>query len=160
MAIIYLDIDGVLLRRSQVSRSGFEVSPGAEQFLAYCASTFDVRWLTTRCRKGMPNDDVNRAFRHAMEVTSLPPRLAELIALVQPTTWTCCKAEAIDFTSSFFWVDDNPTPNALQVLAKHGCQDRWIKVRVDQDPGDLLRVRQILEQRILAVQEKLNPNTL
>jgi hypothetical protein len=150
MATIYLDVDGVLLRRSQGSLSGFELSPHAEEFLAHLVGCHRVRWLTTRCRAGMPND-IARAFRHAMQVVSLPPRLAELIALVEPAEWNACKTEVIDFSVDFYWIDDNATPEALQVLAEHGCEDRWIKVQVDQDPDDLVRVSQILEQRISAV---------
>jgi hypothetical protein len=150
MATIYLDVDGVLLRRSQVSRSGFELSPYAEEFMAHLVGCHRVRWLTTRCRAGMPND-IARAFRHAMQVASLPPRLAELIALVEPAEWNACKTEVIDFSVDFYWIDDNATPEALQVLAEHGCQDRWIEARVDHKPDDLVRVSQILEQRILAV---------
>jgi hypothetical protein len=151
MATIYLDVDGVLLRRSQVSRSGFELSPHAEEFMAHLVGCHRVRWLTTRCRAGMPND-IARAFRHAMQVASLPPRLAELITLVEPAEWNACKTEGIALTDDFYWIDDNPTPQALQVLAAHGCQDRWIKVQVDQDPDDLLWVSQVLEQRISAVE--------
>ena len=147
MAIIYLDVDGVLLRRSCLSRSGFELSPHAEEFLAHLVGCHRVRWLTTRCRVGMPND-LTPAFRHAMQVANLPPRLAELIALVKPADWNACKTEGIDFSANFCWIDDNPTPEALQVLAEHGCQDRWIKVRVDHKPTDLRRVVRVLEKRV------------
>ena len=146
MTTIYLDVDGVLLRRCCVSRGGFELSPGAEAFLAYLVESFDVRWLTTRCRAGMPND-VARAFRHAMQVTNLPPKLAELIDLVEPAAWNACKTEGIDLSANFFWIDDNPTRKALAVLAEHGCQDRWIEAQVDREPNDLLRVRRELEER-------------
>jgi hypothetical protein len=149
MAIIYLDVDGVLLRRSCVSRSGFELSPYAEEFLAHLVGCHRVRWLTTRCRAGMPND-IARAFRHAMQVASLPPRLAELITLVEPAEWNACKTEVIDFSVDFYWIDDNPTREALQVLAQHGCEHRWIEARVDHDPADLLRVHDILDQRLSA----------
>jgi hypothetical protein len=149
MTTIYLDVDGVLLRRSPINSSGLELSPGAEAFLAYLVESFDVRWLTTRCRAGMPND-VARAFRHAMQVTNLPPKLAELIDLVEPAPWNACKTEGIDLTADFFWIDDNPTPRALQVLTQHGCEHRWIEARVDHDPVDLLRVHHVLDERLSA----------
>lgn len=151
MAIIYLDVDGVLLRRSRVSRSGFELSPYAEEFLAHLVASHNVFWLTTRCRAGMPND-VARAFRHAMQVASLPPKLAKLINAVEPVVWNSCKTEGIDLTANFFWVDDNPMPKALQVLAAHGCLDRWIEARTDRNANDLVRIAQVLEQRISAVE--------
>jgi hypothetical protein len=151
MAIIYLDVDGVLLRRSRVSRGGFELSPYAEEFLAQLVASHNVFWLTTRCRAGMPND-VARAFRHAMQVASLPPKLAKLINAVEPAEWNSCKTEGIDLTANFFWIDDNPTPKALQVLATHGCLDRWIKARTDHNANDLLRVARVLGKRLPAVE--------
>ena len=149
MTIIYLDVDGVLLRRSRVSRGGFELSPYAEEFLAHLVASHNVFWLTTRCRAGMPND-VARAFRHAMQVASLPPKLAKLINAVEPAEWNSCKTEGIDLTANFFWIDDNPTPKALEVLAQHGCEHRWIEARVDYDPVDLLRVHHVLDERLSA----------
>jgi hypothetical protein len=149
MTTIYLDVDGVLLRRSPVNSSGFVLSPGAEAFLAYLVESFDVRWLTTRCKHGLPND-ITRAFRHAMQVTDLPPKLTELINLVEPAYWNVCKMEGIDLSANFYWIDDNPTPKALEVLAQHGCERRWIEARVDHDPVDLLRVHHVLDERLTA----------
>jgi hypothetical protein len=151
MAIIYLDVDGVLLRRSWVSHGGFELSPYAEEFLAHLVASHNVFWLTMRCRAGMPND-VARAFRHAMQVASLPPKLAKLINAVEPAEWNSCKTEGIDLTANFFWIDDNPTPKALQVLATHGGLDRWIKARTDHNANDLLRVARVLGKRLPAVE--------
>jgi hypothetical protein len=108
-----------------------------------------VRWLTTRCKHGLPND-ITRAFRHAMQVTDLPPKLTELINLVEPAYWNVCKMEGIDLSANFYWIDDNPTPKALEVLAQHGCERRWIEARVDHDPVDLLRVHHVLDERLTA----------
>jgi hypothetical protein len=145
MPVIFLDIDGVLLRRHVGNPSGFELAPHAETFLAYLVGAYEVKWLTTRCRHGLPND-VTRAFRHAMQVITLPPSLAALIDKVSPGLWSRCKTEALDLTTDFYWLDDQPTPTALQVLAQHGRLDRWIEVRVDDDPDDLLRVRRLLDE--------------
>jgi hypothetical protein len=145
MTIIYLDIDDVLLRRYADSR--FELSPYAEEFLDYLVDHHDTRWLTTRCRHGLPND-VARAFRHALQVTSLSPMLAAVIDKVSPSLWSRCKTEVIDLTTDFYWLDDNPTPAALQSLIQNGRLDRWIEVRVDHDPDDLLRVRRVLDERL------------
>ena len=48
----------------------------------------------------MPND-VARAFRHAMQVASLPSKLAQLINAVEPAEWNSCKTEGIDLTANF-----------------------------------------------------------
>ena len=56
----------------------------------------------------------------------------------------------IDLTADFFWIDDSPTPKALEVLAQHGCEHRWIEARVDHDPVDLLRVHHVLDERLSA----------
>jgi hypothetical protein len=93
---------------------------------------------------------VNRAFPHAMQISDLPPRLAELIALVEPAEWNLFKTQAIGFGVNFYWIDDKSTPRALEVLAQHGCEHRWIEARVDHDPVDLLRVHHVLDERLSA----------
>ena len=132
--------------RSRVSRSGFELSPYAEELSGASCRLHNVFWLTTRCRADMPND-VARAFRHAMQVASLP-KLAQLINAVEPAEWNSCKTEGIDLTANVFWIDDKPTPRALAVLAQHGCEHRWIEARVDHDPVDLPVVHHELDERL------------
>jgi hypothetical protein len=88
-----------------------------------------------------------------MQITNLPLKLAALIDKVSPSLWSQCKTEAIDLTADFYWLDDHPTPNGRQVLIAHSRLDRWIEVRVDHDPDDLLRVRRILNERSLIMKQ-------
>ena len=63
--ILYLDIDGVLLRRRHAGIfDAFEIAPGCLDFLGWATVIFRCRWLSFRCRQGWP-DGVRRAFRHA-----------------------------------------------------------------------------------------------
>ena len=71
-------------------------------------------------------------------------------------SWTNSKVSAIDLLSDFWWIDDRPDEQSLNILAQHGLSDRLIIV-VEDDDG-LNRCREMLIQRIEARTEvHLNP---
>ena len=112
--MIYLDVDGVLLRRSQVSRSGFELLRYAEG----CASCrLPSRILADNAVPGgyAERSGAGVPSRHAGHHFTF--KLEELINPVEPAVWNGCKTEGIDLAANFYWIDDNPTLRALQVLA-------------------------------------------
>jgi hypothetical protein len=142
---LYLDIDGVLLRRRPGNfrvRDAFEVAPYASMFLIWAVHNFDVRWLSSRCQSG-DAQEVCHAFRYALPATELPAewRFIESIPAVQ---WGARKIDAIDLSSDFFWLDDDHGDEALATLTEHGRADRAVHIDVDRDPEALLRARQIL----------------
>jgi hypothetical protein len=60
--ILYLDIDGVLLRRRHTGMfDAYEIAPGCLDFLEWATARFQCRWLSSRCRAGWP-DGTRRAF--------------------------------------------------------------------------------------------------
>ena len=63
-ALLFLDIDGVLLVRDK-SRFGYRVAAHAGEFLAVAVMHFDTRWLSSRCSFGGDPDETRRAFRLA-----------------------------------------------------------------------------------------------
>jgi hypothetical protein len=142
---LYLDIDGVLLRRRPGNfrvRDAFEVAPHALLFATWAIQNFEVRWLSSRCQTGDARQ-VSDAFRYALPATELPAdwRFVQAIPAVR---WGTRKIDAIDLSSDFFWLDDSHGDEALAILTEHGKADRAIHVNVDRDPEALLRARQML----------------
>jgi hypothetical protein len=151
MPTLFLDIDGVILRRRAGVfrvRDAFEVAPHALLFLSWAVQNFDVRWLSSRCQSGDARQ-VCDAFRYALPATELPAdwRFLESIPAVQ---WGARKIDAIDLSSDFYWCDDAHGEEALAIMAAHGKANRAIHVNVDRDPEALLRARQILARALAA----------
>jgi hypothetical protein len=142
---LYLDIDGVLLRRRPGNfrvRDAFEIAPYALLFLTWAVQNFDVRWLSSRCQSG-DAQHVCDAFRYALPATDLPTEW-RFVETIPPVRWGTRKIDAIDLASDFYWCDDAHGDEALAILTEHGKADRAIHVNVDRDPEALLRARQIL----------------
>ena len=122
--ILFLDIDGVLLRRRQQGMfDGFELAPGCLEFLEWATWRFRCRWLSARCRQGWP-DGSRRAFRLAGAPLD-EPRWS-VLNLIEPALWSVHKTEAIEPASDFWWLDDNRTDDDLAWLRQHGREDRLI----------------------------------
>lgn len=145
--ILYLDVDGVLLRRTgrPAPYPAFEPAEHMTRFLTFATAHFDVRWLTSRARHGFA-DDVERGFRQALQVASVPPVLRRCFDQIGVTRWHTRKTDAIDPASDFYWVDDSPAEGDLEILAKHNRTDRWIAASVDAVPDDLLRIEDRLRR--------------
>jgi hypothetical protein len=144
--VLYLDIDGVLLRRRHSGMfDGFEMAPGCLDFLRWATARFQCRWLSTRCRQGWP-DGSRRAFRLAGAPLDDPQWAA--FRLIEPAAWTMDKTEAIDPTSEFWWLDDDPTERDLNWLRAHHREDRLIRVSSDFDDRALIVARSELQRAI------------
>ena len=139
LPLLYLDIDGVLLRRRHLGMfDGFEPAPHCLEFLEWATTRFRCRWLSARCRMGFL-DGSHRAFRQA-GVSVSDPRW-QVLYLVSPAVWSVDKTEAIDPASHFWWIDDNPSDQDREWLLAHDREDRLVVVSVDQDPDALLDAR-------------------
>ncbi len=143
LPLLYLDIDGVLLRRRHPGMfDGFELAAGCLDFLEWATSRFRCRWLSMRCRPGFL-DGSRRAFRAAGAPLD-DPRWA-VLNLIEPAAWSINKTETIDPASDFWWVEDNPSEHDRDWLRAHKRQDRLIEVSSDRDPDALLHARSLLQ---------------
>ncbi len=111
---IYLDIDGVILKRGVVT-------PNLEEFLKYITDNHTVYWLTTHC-KGDKEYTVNLLKRY------LAPNLIKYLEKIKETNWSTHKTEAIDFTKDFKWLDDYVFPEEINILKEKGVYSSWYKV--------------------------------
>jgi len=147
---LYLDVDGVFLRRTgrETARgtSEFELAQFAEVFLRWCIHNFDCRWLTSRSRRG-DIGEVERAFRHASAASGLTGDavgIRSLISSVPVANWGAWKASGIDPEEDFIWIDDNPEEASLEWLERNDLRQRYVHASTDLRPDDLTRVRGIL----------------
>jgi hypothetical protein len=116
---IYLDIDGVLLKRDCT------LANHAKEFLEWVVVHFDCYWLTTRDR-----------CRHEKIITAFGEQIPEsLIRKIHSTKWETLKTEAIDFDSNYYFIDDG-----LLATERSLVGDRWISVNVNKKPNDLIDV--------------------
>jgi len=135
LPLLYLDIDGLLLRRlSSGMFDTFELAPGCREFLEWATPRFQCRWLSTRCRQGFP-DGSRRAFRLAGAPLH-EPRWA-VLDLIEPAQWSARKVEAIDPRSDFWWIDDDPTDHDRAWLRVHDRENRLIEISSDNKLGAL-----------------------
>ena len=143
MISLYLDIDGVILRRTGRrefnGRTEFEVAPGAYEFMDWCIERFDCFWLTSRSHEGT-YDGIEQAFRFAIPTTNLPAEVKARIHAIKPAAWPRAKIKGINVSEQFLWLDDDPDNASLEELERLGMSDRWIRVCTDQDPNHLEKI--------------------
>jgi hypothetical protein len=151
MKSLYIDIDGVLLRRT--GRKGFngstefEIAIGAYEFMDWCIERFDCFWLTTRSHEGT-YVGIEKAFRFAIPTTNLPPEVKARIHAIKPAAWTRAKIEGIDVSEEFLWLDDDPDDSSLRELERLGMGDRWVRACTDHDPNHLRIIKEQLSSAI------------
>lgn len=123
---IYLDIDGVLLTKSN------NLANYANDFLRYVLSNYpnNVYWLTTRCQgdASVPVAHIGNLF---------DPDVQELIKSIKPTSWAMVKTQGIDFTTPFLWFDDQLGYADKQALLEHNALDNLILVDLVSHPDQL-----------------------
>ena len=130
---VYLDIDGVLLTKSNTN-----VAEGAIDLLNYILQNCDCYWLTTHCR----NNDTSYVIGYLSKFFT--DKEIEIIKSVKPVVWDTLKTEGIDFDSDFYWLDDYPLEAEKKVLERHGCSKNLIQVNLD-NKGELFRVMKVLK---------------
>jgi hypothetical protein len=150
---LYLDVDGVLLRRTgqQTSRglTEFQIANHATSFLRFCISNFDCYWLTARSREGNIAE-VERAFRHAIRNPAASEQdkddLKTVVSAIPVGAWGETKADAFDAEEDFYWLDDNPDQASLSWLEQHDLSGRLVVPTTDRQPDDLVRCREFLRE--------------
>ena len=134
MTKLYLDIDGVLLTK-RLTRPAVNVV----QFIEFVTKNFECFWLTTHCKGS------KRTALHYLK-QFLEPHVIEQLETVKPTMWTTMKTEALDLTSDFYWLDDNPFQMEMEFLRSHDKLDRLILVDLN-NKDELLEIKKRLQLR-------------
>lgn len=124
---IYLDIDGVLLKKDGTLANYFE------EFLEFFVSNHNVFWLTTHCRGGE-----NNAIRHILQYNEVSERSLELLHKIKPTNWETLKTEGIDFSQDFVWFDDNLLDAEKEYLLKNNSLEKFYKIDLIKNPDSLV----------------------
>lgn len=134
MIKLYLDIDGVLLTTKRTKPADFVIP-----FIDFVINHFECYWLTTHC-KGNMNSPLRYLARYFDEAT------ISKLQKIKPTNWITLKTEAIDFSSDFIWLEDNPFASEINILTAHFAKDKLIIVDLNK-PDELNRVLKILKLR-------------
>ncbi|CAA7627231.1 conserved hypothetical protein [Candidatus Terasakiella magnetica] len=127
MAVLYLGIDGVLLRGNGT------LAPHAGAFLRWAIESHTPFWLTSRSHAGIVS-----AFKDCAELEPLLPA-------VTPLAWEGTKTAVIDMNADFYWIAANPTPADRQALDNHNRRSRWIEVNADVFPDALLAAMTVVD---------------
>ena len=145
---LYLDLDGVILRRTGRTEFGgrteFEVAPGGIDFLSWAIENFNCHWLTSRSHDGT-YDEIERAFRFAILTTSMAVETKALIRAICPAPWGAEKVSGIDLSRDFYYVDDNPDSGSVAAPGAAGKSSRLTVASTDQRP-DVSTIKQNLSQ--------------
>jgi hypothetical protein len=128
---LYLDIDGVIVRTADTV-AGIELAPSALSFLRWAMEFHRPYWLTTRDAHGQQGG-VLRAFRLAMNCATLPADVEALLKSVRATEWSGSKVSAIDLSSNFVWIDDQPLAVEIEALRGRNLLSRLIVIDTNKD---------------------------
>ncbi|MEF3691523.1 MAG: hypothetical protein V3574_00520 [Candidatus Moraniibacteriota bacterium] len=124
---IYLDIDGVLLKKDGSLAEYFD------EFLEFFVDKHNVFWLTTHCQ-GRDNN----AIWHINQYNEVSKRSLELLQKIKPTDWQTLKTEGIDFSQDFIWFDDYLLEAEKEILKKYGADQKVILINLNENP-DILK---------------------
>lgn len=133
-----MDIDGVLLGKHSPDQMEVVLARHAKEFLEYCVQNFECYWLTTHCQDG----DATKAVRWLKP--NVDAEVMKLANAIKPTSWKTLKTEAINFSSDFYWIDDELLWSEVELLKKNNVLSRWIRVNTYKYPDDLERAMAIL----------------
>jgi hypothetical protein len=161
--ILYLDVDGVLLRhpdRNQFAnerefRDWWAKNPrggaplGVEGFLTWARSEFDCRWLTAwTCCGQMPDDMVCELAGYI----GVNPDL--LRGMDNPLPWHESKTEGIDWAAhergvEWYWLDDDARRMEREVrgLDEHRAYNRLIDCDTSKNADSLSYAQEFIERR-------------
>lgn len=131
MKKLYLDIDGVLVSEGRATE-------GMVEFLKFATENFDCYWLTTHC-----HGDAKPVFLYL--VSRVPAEALPYIERIKPTTWGGWKTEAIDFSSPFYWIDDNLFEPEKRALITHDALASFIPIDLVKNPRQLLAIKEQLK---------------
>ena len=127
MKNLYLDIDGVILKKDGTSAENLT------SFLEYATKNFECYWLTTHC-----DGDATKPFLYL--VGKIPQEAVPFLEKIQSTKWRLWKTEAIDFSKDFLWLDDTQFEGEQNALAEKGALEKFILIDLKANPNQLLDI--------------------
>ncbi len=133
-ALLYLDVDGVLIGHGLEGGRQPVLAAGALDLLGFSLEKFTCFWLSSHCRDG----NAGPLLRYLARLAG--PAFMELAARVVPAAWRSLKTEAIDFSADFYWLEDRPLQAELDCLARLGAAGRLLRVDTRAEPDGLFRV--------------------
>jgi hypothetical protein len=140
---LFLDIDGVLLGKTDPASPKIVLANHAREFLEFAVGHFDCYWLTSHCK-----GDAQAVLDYLRPY--VPDDLMPLLRQVKPTTFDVMKTEALK--GNFYWLDDSPMACEIEWLKDRGLLDRWICVDTRKGPDDLLMAMERLGQALASRQ--------
>lgn len=123
---IYLDIDGVLLKKNGTLANHFA------EFLEFFVENHNVYWLTTHCRGGECD-----AIDHITTKNKITEKSLEHLKKIKLTDWSNLKTDAIDFTNDFVWFDDYVMSGERKVLLEENAFFRLHEINLRDKPDQL-----------------------
>jgi hypothetical protein len=128
---IYLDVDGTLIT---INDGIFEFRDGLIGFIRFLVVNFkNCYWLTSwRGEFG----DVLRSVGAGILAKQFKTR-----------DWSGNKAEVIDYSRDFIWIEDDLPPREVEVLKEKGCYDKYIHTPAMGDMDYLYKVKDELKRR-------------
>ena len=124
MKNLYLDIDGVILKKNGTPAENLTT------FLEYATKNYECYWLTTHC-----DGDASVPIQHIGHL--FDDETVELMKKIKPTSWQTAKTRAIDFNKPFLWFDDDLFYEEKESLLEKGVLDNWIEVDLAKNPDQL-----------------------
>jgi hypothetical protein len=80
-----------------------------------------------------------------MGLSVLPADIEDLLKSIRPTVWSGSKISAIDLSSDFAWVDDQPLGVEVEALQSRNLLNRLVVVDTNKDDDGLLRAIAAIE---------------
>jgi hypothetical protein len=136
MKRLYIDVDGVLIPSDIEADLPEHILP----FIDFVTENFDCYWLTSYCRGN------TRSLLKVLAGYFAPVTMEKLLK-VKPTDFKKTKAEGIDLSSDFIWIDDSPTVVSKNMLSEVGRLDRLIVVDLETK-DELIRVMELLATKL------------
>lgn len=124
---IYIDIDGVILTK------GVLPALHLDKFLRFILNNYNVFWLTSRYQ-GNPKEIIKYLSKFLSADTLV------LVSQIKTTSFRLDKTEAIDFSKTFFWLDNELFDSEKNALKAHHNYDSWIQVDLIGSPNQLLNL--------------------
>jgi len=140
MKKLYLDVDGVLLGKHSPNNLEVVLAKHAKEFLEFCLKRYECHWLTTHCKDG-DNTYVLRWLRKYAD-----RQVFNLVKTIKATSWGTLKTDAIDFSSDFYWIDDEPLLTEIEILRKNNAYHKWVDINTYKRSDDLWRALMILDE--------------